>query len=140
MTTHFIKKVLISAAIMNFLGVLLFSKLFTNQALNEADPVVMSNFGLLMILVWGLAYLSAALITSNIAWIMGVFVLVKAIYVIRWATWLSGNNLTGVFETDIFAGLFYSIYGLNDFVFMILFICAFVSQQKLHATRIASKE
>ena len=38
----------IMAAGMNIGGVLLFSRFFTNPVINELDPVVMSNFGLLM--------------------------------------------------------------------------------------------
>jgi len=56
----------IAAGLMNIGGVLLFSHAFTNSAINTADPVVMSNFGLLMIVVWGLAYLGAAAIGTNI--------------------------------------------------------------------------
>lgn len=40
---------------MNIGGVLLFSQVFTNDAITEANPVVMSDFGPLMIAVWGLA-------------------------------------------------------------------------------------
>ena len=54
MTNNLIKNGFIAAALMNICGVLLFSKAFSNTALNAADPVIMSNFGLLMIIVWGL--------------------------------------------------------------------------------------
>ena len=74
----------IAAGLMNIGGVLLFSRVFTNIAINRADPVVMSNFGLLMIVVWGLAYLGAAAITSNIKWLAGAFALEKLIYVVVW--------------------------------------------------------
>ena len=53
----------IAAGLMNIGSVLLFSRGFTNSAINTADPVVMSNFGLLMIVVWGLAY-SGSLCTT----------------------------------------------------------------------------
>jgi len=66
-------------------GVLLFSRVFTNIAINRADPVVMSNFGLLMILVWGLAYLGAGAVTSNIRWLAGAFALEMLVYVVVWA-------------------------------------------------------
>jgi len=111
---------------MNF-SVLLFSRGFTNAVINEADPVVMSNFGLLMIVMWGVAYLAAATITSNIKWIAGVFALEKLIYVIVWVKWLLGNSLEAVYSADLFAGLFYSIYGVNDFLFMIFFAWVFLS-------------
>ncbi|MDA7863098.1 hypothetical protein N9953_02090 [Akkermansiaceae bacterium] len=62
MTEKILREGLFAAVAMNIGGVLLFSKGLTNEAINEADPVVMSNFGLVMIMVWGLAYAGAAAI------------------------------------------------------------------------------
>jgi len=124
MNQKLIKNGFILAALMNF-SVLVFSRGFTNVAINDADPVVMSNFGLLMIVMWGLAYLSAATINSNIKWLTGAFALEKLIYVVVWVKWLLGNSLGAVYSTDTFAGIFYSIYGLNDFVFMVFFAWVF---------------
>lgn len=129
MSQKLIKNGFILAALMNF-SVLLFSRGFTNVAINEADPVVMSNFGLLMIMMWGLAYLSAATIGSNIKWVAGAFALEKLIYVVVWVKWILGNSLETVYSADIFAGIFYSIYGLNDFVFMIFFAWVFLSYNR----------
>ena len=74
MDQKLIKNGFILAALMNF-SVLVFSRGFTNVAINEADPIVMSNFGLLMIVMWGLAYLSAVTVVSNIKWVAGAFAL-----------------------------------------------------------------
>lgn len=115
---------------MNIGGVLVFSRAFTNRAINDADPVVMSNFGLVMIAVWGLAYLGAATISSNIKWIAGAFALEKLVYVVAWIMWLSENNLAQLYSKDIFAGVFYSIYGLNDFVFMLFFVWVFLMRHR----------
>ena len=49
----------IAAGLVNIGGVLVFSRIFNNSAINTAGPVVMSNFGLLMIAVWGLERLRA---------------------------------------------------------------------------------
>ena len=70
---------LIAAGLMNVSGALIFSRAFTNEAINHADPVVMSNFGLLMIIVWGLAYIGASTINSNIKWLAGAFALEKLV-------------------------------------------------------------
>ncbi|WP_250656946.1 hypothetical protein [Alkalimarinus coralli] len=126
MNQKLIKNGFILAALMNF-SVLIFSRGFTNVAINEADPVVMSNFGLLMIIMWGLAYLSVATVSSNIKWIAGAFALEKLIYGVVWVKWLTENSLEAVYSADIFAGIFYSIYGLNDFLFMIFFAWVFFS-------------
>ena len=130
MNNKFVRNGLIAAALMNIGGVLVFSRAFTNAAINNADPVVMSNFGLLMIVVWGLAYLSAATIRSSMKWLAGVFVLEKLAYGVVWIGWMLENSLASVYSIDLFAGIFYSIYGLNDFVFMLFFAWLFVSRHQ----------
>ena len=128
MSPTLLKNGFIAAGLMNIGGVLLFSRAFTNSAINTADPVVMSNFGLLMIVVWGLAYLGAAVIGANIKWLAGAFALEKLVYVVAWVMWLSANSLQQLYAKDVFAGMFFSIYGLNDFVFMLFFAWVFLSQ------------
>lgn len=126
MNKKWLKNGLIAAALMNIGGVLVFSRAFTNVAINQADPIVMSNFGLIMIAVWGLAYLGAAAISSNIKWLAGAFAVEKLVYVIVWIMWHAQNSLTQLYATDVFAGIFYSIYGINDFVFMLFFVWVFL--------------
>ncbi|WP_211293270.1 hypothetical protein [Brunnivagina elsteri] len=123
-----VKNGLIAAAFMNIGGVLVFSRVFTNVAINNADPIVMSNFGLLMIVVWGLTYLGTAFIQSNIKWLIGAFAIEKLVYVVAWVRWISENSLAPLYSQDVFAGAFYSIYGLNDLVFMLFFAWVFLSQ------------
>jgi hypothetical protein len=129
MNKNLLKNGFIAAGLMNIGGVLLFSRGFTNTAINNADPVVMSNFGLLMIVVWGLAYLGAAAINANIKWLAGAFALEKLVYVVVWVMWLSKNSLPELYAEDVFAGAFYSIYGFNDFVFMLFFAWVFLWPQ-----------
>jgi len=129
MNKQIVKGGLVAAGAMNIGGALVFSRAFTNQAINNADPVVMSNFGLLMIIVWGLAYLSASTITSNIKWLAGAFALEKLVYVAVWINWHSENSLAQLYAKDAFAGVFFSIYGINDIVFMLFFAWIFISQR-----------
>lgn len=129
MNRKLVKNGVIAAAIMNIGGVLVFSRAFTNVAINNADPNVMSNFGLLMIVVWGLAYLGAAFINSNIKWLAAAFAAEKLVYVVVWVTWLLENSLAPIYSIDVFAGLFYSIYGLNDLFFLLFFIWVFLTQR-----------
>lgn len=113
---------------MNIAGALTFSRLFTNTAINAADPVVMSNFGLSMIVVWGLAYLGAAPIGAGVQWLAAAFAIEKLVYVLVWAMWHSENSVSALLTKDLFAGVFFTIYGLNDFVFMLFFAWVFYSQ------------
>lgn len=130
MNSNWVRNGFIAAGVMNIAGVLLFSRAFTNTAINSADPVVMSNFGLLMIIVWGLAYLGAAAIQSNMKWLAGAFALEKLVYVVVWLRWLSGNSLEQLYSKDFFAGVFFTIYGANDLVFMMFFAWVFFVQHR----------
>jgi len=44
--------------------------------------------------------------------------------------WLSANSLPQLYAKDAFAGIFFSIYGLNDFVFMLFFVWGFLAQRR----------
>ncbi|MBG6062720.1 hypothetical protein IWX83_002521 [Flavobacterium sp. CG_9.1] len=120
-----ITKGFIIAGLMNA-TVLIFSKLFTNSTIPEFDPEVMSNFGLLMILIWGLAYMSVAKEYHQVRWLVGIFVIEKFIYGFIWTNWIINNNVYDVYKKDVLAGLFYSIYGINDWVFFIFFLSVFI--------------
>lgn len=135
MKKHTVKLGFIAAALMNLGGVLIFSRFFSNSIINQADPVVMSNFGLLMICVWGLVFLAAAFIESNVKWLAAAFTVEKLVYVVSWCRWLLNNDLTSVYEKDLFAGIFYSIYGVNDLIFMIFFAMIFFSQREATHTK-----
>lgn len=123
----------ITAALMNIGGVLVFSRFFTNEVINNADPVVMSNFGLVMIMVWGLAYLGAARVIArgnvDIGFLAGAFAIEKLVYVVVWIKWLAANSLGQLYDADLFAGIFYSIYGINDLLFMLFFAWVCVTQR-----------
>ena len=129
MNTKIVKNGLVAAGLMNIGGVLVFSRAFTNQAINNADPVVMSNFGLLMIVVWGLAYLGASTVSSSIKWLAGAFALEKLVYVVAWIMWHTKNSVAQLYSEDMFAGAFFSIYGLNDLLFMLFFFWVFFSHR-----------
>jgi hypothetical protein len=134
MNQKLVRNGLVAAGLMNIGGVLLFSRGFTNTAINDADPVVMSNFGLLMIIIWGLAFIGAATSTSSIRWLAAVFAVEKLIYVLVWMRWMSENSLTSLYSTDFLAGVFYSIYGLNDFMFLLFFAWLFASSKQIGKT------
>ena len=130
MSRKLVRNGLVAAGVANIAGVLLFSRAFTNTAINEADPVVMSDFGLLMIIVWGLAYIGAASISVGIKWLAGAFAIEKLVYVAVWVLWLSENSLSALYSRDLFAGVFFSIYGANDFLFMLFFAWVFLSDNR----------
>lgn len=111
----------------NLLGVLLFSKAFTNSYLTELDPQVFSRFGLVVICVWGLAYCAAAGCYRDARWIVGVFVVEKLVYFVAWLRWMgeNGSRMGEIFDTSPLTGTFYAIYGPNDLLFGIFFAWVF---------------
>ena len=121
-----ITKGFILSGIINIGGVLIFSRFFTNDAITVADPVVMSNFGLLMIFVWGLVFLSISQKYEQLNWLVGVFAIEKLIYGFNWINWISNNDLYVVYNKDQMAGIFYATYGVNDLLFFVFFMSVFI--------------
>ena len=119
-----ITKGFIIAGLMN-LSVLIFSRLFTNEIIPEFDPVVLSNFGLLMIVIWGIAYVSVAKDYQHVKWLVAVFAVEKFIYGCVWTDWMLHNSISEVFDKDAMAGIFYTIYGINDWLFFVFFSVVF---------------
>lgn len=119
-----ITKGFILAGLMNS-TVLIFSRAFTNSVIPTFDQTVMSNFGLLMIFIWGLAYISVAKNYNQVQWLVAVFAIEKLIYGIIWIKWHINNSIEDVFNQDMMAGIFYSIYGINDWVFSFFFLWVF---------------
>ncbi|WP_046757420.1 hypothetical protein [Kordia jejudonensis] len=115
-----ITKGFIMAGLMNA-SVLLFSRFFTNTTIPKYDPEVMSNFGLLMILIWGLAYISVAKTYEHVKWLVAVFALEKLIYGYIWLQWITTSSVAEVYQEDAMAGIFYAIYGVNDWLFCMFF-------------------
>lgn len=127
MNQKLVRNGFILAALMSF-SVLVWSRGFTNVAINQADPAVMSNFGLLMIIIWGMAYIGAASTIANLKWLAGAFALEKLVYAVIWINWHLENSVQALYSTDTFAGIFYSIYGLNDLIFMLFFTAVFFKE------------
>ncbi|WP_034920621.1 hypothetical protein [Gillisia sp. CAL575] len=129
MTEKTLRKGFIAAGLMNIVAVLILSRFFTNEVIPEQDPVVMSNFGLLMIIVWGFLYIALAFNYRSAKWVVATVVIEKFIYVVAWLLWMINNNVIDVYEKDLFAGIFYSVYGINDFIFFLFFLYVFYKIQ-----------
>ena len=130
-----ITKGFILSGITNIAGTLIFSRFFTNENIPQADPVVMSNFGLLMIIVWGLVFLSVSQKYEQLNWLVGVFAIEKLIYVFNWINWISKNDISTVYSKDLMAGVFYVTYGVNDLLFFVFFSCVFINSFKFKKTK-----
>lgn len=130
MTDTVIQKGFILAGLSNILGVLLCSKFFTNQTMLTTQPDVMGYFGLLAIILWGLAYIAVSKTYTHARWLVGVFVIEKLAYVIAWLAFITNQSLSAVYDKDVLAGIFYTIYGANDLMFMLFFGFVFLKAGK----------
>lgn len=116
-------QIFIAAGLANILGVLICSMGFTNTLLTSLSPVVFSGFGLLSIILWGLAYLASARTYMHVPYVVAVFAVEKLLYVITWIQWLaeSGQTLPRLFSQSPVTALFFALYGINDLAFGLFF-------------------
>ena len=128
MTDKIIQKGFIVAGLSNILGVLICSRAFTNDVMLTTQPDVMGYFGLISIVLWGFAYISVCKSYNQVRWLVGVFVIEKLAYVIAWRAFITSRSLGSVYEMDFLAGVFYTVYGANDFIFMLFFSFVFLKQ------------
>ena len=126
MTNQIIHRGFIIAGLSNILGVIICSKAFTNDVMLATQPDVMGYFGLISIVLWGFAYISVSRSYNQARWLVGVFAIEKLAYVIAWLTFITSHSLRAVYESDVLAGIFYTIYGANDFIFMLFFSFVFL--------------
>jgi hypothetical protein len=112
------------AGAFNVLGVLAFSKFFTNSLLSSLDPIVFSWLGLISVMLWGLAYCSVAKSYQFVPYLLLVFFVEKMIYTMTWVKWLNknGSTLPSLFSESPLTATFFSIYGAGDFVFGLFFL------------------
>ncbi len=128
----------ILAGLSNITGVLIFSRGFTNDVMMNAQPGVMGLFGLISIILWGLAYIAVSGSYAKVRLLVAVFAIEKLAYVAAWLSFLSTQSLGGVYEQDIMAGIFYAIYGALDFFFMVFFGFVFVKTRSGHSSVLGS--
>lgn len=116
---------LVAGVLFNILGTLLVSAGFTNRTLTSLDPVVFSNFGLVAIMLWGLAYVAVSKSYHYVPYLVLVFALEKLVYTILWIRWISrfGDQLPGIASQAPMTAMFYRGYGLVDFSFGVFFAC-----------------
>ncbi len=112
------------AGAFNVIGVLTFSKFFTNPLLSSLDPIVFSWLGLVSIMLWGFAYCSVAKSYQFVPYLLLVFFVEKMIYTMTWVKWLTknGSTLPSLFSESPLTATLFSIYGAGDFVFGLFFL------------------
>jgi hypothetical protein len=123
-----IRRVFVGAGLANVLGMLLASRLFTNAELGRAYPELFSTEGVVLVMLWGAAYISVARCYRDVPWLLLVFVVEKAFYGWTWIQWrvAHGPGLRELLAADRLTGIFYAGYGIVDISFGVFFLYAFV--------------
>lgn len=111
----------ILAGLYNF-SIIFFNKFFTND-LGKYDNLFNFN-GIIMILLWGISYVSIYDKYQNLPFLNFVFFVEKMYFVFKWIIWQKNNfyNLPTIFTEDKFTGIFYAVYGIGDFAFGLFFL------------------
>ena len=129
-----IRKGFLIAGLSNILGVVICSKAFTNEVMLASQLDVMGHFGLISIILWGFAYISVSKSYDQTRWLVGIFAIEKLAYVIAWLAFITSHSLSAIYEQDVLAGVFYTIYGANDFIFMLFFSYIFLKRRQVPST------
>jgi hypothetical protein len=120
------RKVFVMAGMANIMTILVATRAFTDSLISEVDPAVFSTPGLILIMIWGFAYLAVAPHWRQLPQMCLVFMLEKLVYVVMWTLWMleRRDQLQGLWEINWQIALFYGGYGLVDAAFTIFFFWA----------------
>lgn len=117
--------------IVNIAGILLVTHGMTSATIGTADPAVFSDFGIISIMLWGLAYIATIPHAAGSVLLPAVFALEKLAYTVNWALWMGENSasVAVIRNEDFLGGFFLGGYGINDGLFCVFF--AFVAARNL---------
>lgn len=123
MKDKLIRNGFILAGLANIVGILIITRGMTSDTLATADPTLFSNFGILMIILWGLAYIGTSRFATTSVLLPATFALEKLAYTVAWVLWTAdhGDTVAAITERDFLGGLFLGSYGINDGLFFIFF-------------------
>ena len=123
MQAQLARKGFIIAGLVNIVGILIITHGMSSPTLAAADPAVFSQFGIIIIMLWGLAYIGTADFAHSAILLPAAFALEKLAYTVNWVCWLSAHSgeLPGLLEQDLLGGLFLAAYGINDGLFGLFF-------------------
>lgn len=118
-----IKNGFIVAGLANIVGILIITRGITTDTLADADPVLFSSFGILMIILWGLAYIGTSRFATTSVLLPATFAIEKLAYTIAWIFWMidHGDTVPAIREQDFLGGFFMGGYGVNDGLFFLFF-------------------
>lgn len=118
-----IKNGFIFAGLANIVGILIITRGMTTDTLSDADPTLFSSFGILMIILWGLAYIGTSRFATTSVLLPATFAIEKLAYTLAWVFWTAdhGDTVAAISEHDFLGGLFLGGYGINDGLWCLFF-------------------
>ena len=126
------RKVFVMAGMANIMTILVATRAFTYPLISEVDPAVFGTPSLVLIMVWGCAYLAVAPHWRRLPQMCLVFMMEKLVYVVMWSRWISehSDQLGGLWEQDPQIALFYGGYGVVDTGFSCFFFWAWLQARR----------
>lgn len=123
MTKKMIQKIFWAAGLINIIGMLSVSLFFTSPYPAKYYPLVFSNFGMIVIMLWGLANIAVSSVYMHVRMLLFVFALERMAYTITWIIFIatSGSLIPVIFQESIITGLILGSYGLCDAAFSLFF-------------------
>jgi len=118
-----IQKMFWAAGLINIIGMLSVSLFFTSPYPAKYYPLVFSNFGMIVIMLWGLANIAVSSVYMHVRMLLFVFALERMAYTITWVIFIatSGSLIPVIFQESIITGLILGSYGLCDAAFSLFF-------------------
>ena len=105
--------------------------------LGKLYPMVFSLFGIIAIILWGLAYISVSKSYAKVRMLLLVFAVEKAVYVGAWIYWLAKQRTIldepGVVSNG-FDKFFLNGFGVVDFAWGVFFVWVFITTGKKQPT------
>lgn len=126
---------LILAGFTNIVGVIVFTQGFTNSTAQSYMPELFSTPSLMLIMLWGLAYILLGKRYQRAPSLLLVFALEKLVYAGYWLQWFlqHPNELTQIAEHSILTATFLGIFGPVDLFFSLFFLWAlWTTRRSMH--------
>ncbi len=126
------RQVFVIAGWANIVAILLATRAFTDSTISQVDPEGFSTPSLVLIMIWGTAYLAVAPRWQRLPQMCLVFAVEKLVYVVMWTQWIRHHRdqLDGVWEEDPLIALFYGGYGIVDLGFGCFFFWAWLQARQ----------
>ncbi len=129
MFKKWIRNVFLLIGLGNLATMSLIAPFYDHTYLSSLNPEVFSTTGLIVIGLWGLAYISIGNAYDKVPYAVLVVAGEKLFYAGLWFPWISdhGCQLGQIFQNDVIAGLTYCAWGPYDFISGIFFLYVFVT-------------